>query len=105
MKIEFHKALGGVEYINKVAKEKRDIVILLLLFQQLLEDPEMTLKVHDRKKLKGFKEKVYEIRKEDYRIFYLLDDDCMHILDIIKKKKNYTEMKYINLLKKRVKEI
>lgn len=105
MKIEFHKALGGVKYIDKVAKEKKDRVILLLLLKEIIEDPEMTFKVHTTKKLKGFKEKVYEIRKEDYRIFYLLNDDCMHILDIIKKKKNHTEMKYISLLKQRVKEI
>lgn len=105
MKIEFHKALGGVEYINKVTKENKDRAILLLLLKEIIEDPEMTFKVHTIKKLKGFKEKVYEIRKEDYRIFYLLDNDCMHILDIIKKKKNHTEMKHINLLKKRVKEL
>lgn len=105
MKINFHKTLGGLEYINKVAKDESDRVALILLFREILIDPEMTFKVHTRKKLKGFKEKVYEIRKLDYRIFYIMQDDCMHVLDIIKKKKNNTEKRYIDVLKQRAKEI
>lgn len=105
MNIEFHKSLGGVSYIDKIAAEKGDRAILLLLIKELIVDTEMTLEVSDVKKLKGFKEKVYEIRKKDYRIFYIIKDDIMVILDIIKKKKNNTEKRYIDTLKKRIKTL
>lgn len=105
MNIEFHKSLGGVSYIDKIATEKGDRAILLLLIKELIVDTEMTLEVSDVKKLKGFKEKVYEIRKKDYRIFYIIKGDIMVILDIIKKKKNNTEKRYIDTLRKRIKTL
>ena len=105
MKICLHKSLGGVSYINKIAEEKADRVILFHLIKELMVDTEMTLEVSDVKKLKGFKEKVYEVRKKDYRIFYIIKDDIMYILDIVKKKKNNTEKRYIDTLKKRIKTL
>lgn len=104
MKIIFSESLGGVSCINKFSKEK-DYKSLLLLFKGLLEDTEYTLQVSDVKPFKHIKPRIYQIRKKDFRIFYMLEDDKLIILDIFIKKKNHTQKQILDRVKKRAKQI
>ena len=105
--VTYHYTLGVVT-ILKVAQDPKEQAILFSLLKELVNNTLETLDLHKNniKPLKGFNERVYELRKpKDYRIFYVLRGDEMIILHIIKKKKNYLEKRYYKIIEKRLKEI
>lgn len=105
--VNYHYTLGVVSII-KIAEDKKEQAILLALLKELVKDTIGTLEINKNNitLLKGFKERVYELRKpRDYRIFYVLRGDEMIILDVIKKKKNHLEQRHNKVIEKRLKEI
>lgn len=107
MKVIFDKALGGMKDIVSKIEEKEVKVDFTVLIRDLLteDDFRSTLNAYKPKKLKGLKEKIYEIRLKDWRVIYILEDDFIYVLHIIHKKKNHTEKKYISAVKRRIKNI
>lgn len=103
MKIKFHESLDGMNCIKKVAKTKQDYVDLVLLIEDLIQDTQSALIYHGVSKVRGTKLKIYEIRKNDYRLFYTIKSNVFTILDIAQKKKNKTEKKVLGRVFRRAK--
>lgn len=94
MKVIFHESIGGISYLEKIAKTKEDKVELFLLIKKLIEDTSLTLACCTIKKIQGTKMKIFEIIKKDYRIFYIIRDDNFIVLDITLKKKIKLKKRY-----------
>lgn len=104
MKVIFSKSLGGVSCIKKFSKDK-DYKSLVLLFKKLSEDTEHTLQISDTKQFRHINPRIWQLRKKDYRIFYILEKDKLIVLDIFIKKKNHTQKQILNRVKQRAKQI
>lgn len=94
--------MDGLISCTKTVNDKVSIIALL---NSLERDTLATLEVKTTKKMKGTKNKLYEIIEDSMRIFYCQQDEDITIVHFCYKQKNKTEKKDVDIADKRAGEL
>lgn len=102
--VYFHTTLKGEESLLNFTNSKEEKTDLTELLAALQVDTIGTLEIEDTKKIKTLKAPVFEIRKNNLRIFYIQSKEDICLIHISRKQKNKTEKKDLKILKKRLQD-